>query len=75
MALDVYEGEDENVYTDRSDEALTSSITARLQMFPNVVLTSHQAFFTREATHNIALTTLQNILDHNEGKELINEVK
>jgi D-lactate dehydrogenase len=44
-------------------------------MMPNVIVTSHQAFFTREAVHNIALTTLQNILDFSEGKELVNEVK
>ena len=48
---------------------------ALLLMMPNVIVTSHQAFFTREAVHNIALTTLQNILDFSEGKELVNEVK
>ena len=47
VALDVYEGEDANVYTDHSDDYLQHSITARLLMFPNLVLTSHQAFFTR----------------------------
>ena len=72
VALDVYEGEDENVYTDRSDEALAHSITARLQMFPNLVLTSHQAFFTREAMQAIAVTTMENARNFNEGKELGN---
>jgi len=76
VGLDVYEGEDENVYTDRSDEALTSSITARLQMFPQLVLTSHQAFFTREAMQAIAVTVMENAKNFNEGKELgTSEVK
>lgn len=70
VALDVYEGEDANVYTDRSDEFLNNDITARLQMFPNVVLTSHQAFFTREALQAIAAETLENARRFNEGKDL-----
>ena len=47
---------------------------ALLLMMPNVIVTSHQAFFTREALHNIATTTLQNCKDFLEGKELVNEV-
>lgn len=70
VGLDVYEGEDENVYTDRSDERLHSSITARLTMFPNVILTSHQAFFTREALQAIATTTMENARNFNEGNDL-----
>ena len=70
VSLDVYEGEDENVYTDRSDEALSSSITARLQIFPQLVLTSHQAFFTREAMQAIAVTTMENARNFNEGNDL-----
>jgi D-lactate dehydrogenase len=70
VALDVYEGEDANVYTDHSDDYLTNDITARLQMFPNVVLTSHQAFFTREALQAIAATTLENAKNFNEGLPL-----
>ena len=48
---------------------------ALLLMMPNVILTSHQAFFTREAMHNIAATTLDNIADWTAGRELKNEVK
>ena len=70
VALDVYEGEDENVYTDRSDEPLAHSITARLQIFPQLVLTSHQAFFTREAMQAIAVVTMENAKNFNEGKDL-----
>ena len=70
VALDVYEGEDNNVYTDRSDEAITNDITARLLMFPQVVLTSHQAFFTREALQAIAVVTMENARNFNEGNDL-----
>jgi D-lactate dehydrogenase len=70
VALDVYEGEDENVYTDHSEDFLMNDVTARLQMFPNVVLTSHQAFFTREALQAIAAVTLENARNYNEGKPL-----
>ena len=70
VALDVYEGEDNNVYRDRSDDYMHHDVTARLQMFPNVVLTSHQAFFTREALQAIAATTLENARNFNEGRPL-----
>ena len=70
VALDVYEGEDNNVYTDKSDVAITNDITARLQMFPQLVLTSHQAFFTREALQAIAVVTMENARNFNEGNEL-----
>ena len=70
VALDVYEGEDANVYTDRSTEFLNNDVTARLQMFPNVVMTSHQAFFTREALQAIAAETLENARRFNEGIDL-----
>ena len=76
VALDVYEGEDNNVYTDRSDVAITNDITARLQMFPQLVLTSHQAFFTREALQAIAVVTMENARNFNEGNDYGNaEVK
>lgn len=70
VGLDVYEGEDANVYTDHSDDYLVNDITARLQMFPNVVLTSHQAFFTREALQAIAAVTLENARNFNQGVDL-----
>jgi D-lactate dehydrogenase len=70
VGLDVYEGEDANVYTDRSTEFLNNDVTARLQMFPNVVMTSHQAFFTREALQAIAAETLENARRFNEGLDL-----
>lgn len=57
--LDVYEEENMNVYQNRSGEVY-ESVTARLCSFPNVVMTSHQAFFTEEALGEIAHVTLSN---------------
>ena len=67
VALDVYEGEDENVYNDRSEDMLSNDIVARLTMFPNLILTSHQAFFTREAMQAIAAVTMENARNFNES--------
>ena len=74
-ALDVYEEEQNYFYEDRSDKMIDDDKLALLLMMPNVIVTSHQAFFTREAHHNIGLTTLHNIKDFCDGKELVNEVK
>ena len=73
--LDVYEEEANYFYEDRSDKMIDDDKLALLLMMPNVIITSHQAFFTAEATHNIALTTLQNIRDFEQGADLVNEVK
>jgi D-lactate dehydrogenase len=72
--LDVYEEESDYFYEDHSDYILKDDNLARLLTFNNVVLTSHQAFFTREALQNIAQTTLQNIFDFFEKNEVKNEV-
>ena len=61
--LDVYEEEGEYFYEDKSDKIIDDDVLARLLSFNNVIVTSHQAFFTKEALHNIAETTLQNIDD------------
>ena len=75
VGLDVYEEETQNVFEDRSDEILEHSTTARLLSFPNVMITSHQGFFTREALEAIAETTLQNAVDGEAGRESANDVK
>lgn len=72
--LDVYEEEAKFFYEDHSDRMLNDDHLALLLMMPNVIITSHQAFFTQEALKNIANTTLQNIQDFIDGKELVNEV-
>ena len=74
VGLDVYEEETNNVFENRSDEILEHSTTARLLSFPNVMITSHQGFFTREALEAIASTTLNNALDFQDGKESANLV-
>ena len=73
--LDVYEEESEYFFEDRSNRVMDDDVLARLLSFNNVVVTSHQAFFTQEALENIAETTLKNIQDFIEGRELVNEVK
>jgi D-lactate dehydrogenase len=72
--LDVYEEESEYFFEDRSDAILTDDTLARLLTFNNVIITSHQGFFTHEALDNIAFTTLQNISDFVNGNELKNEI-
>lgn len=74
VGLDVYEEETANVFEDRSDEILEHSTTARLLSFPNVMITSHQGFFTREALEAIAVTTLQNADDFLARRESRNDV-
>ncbi len=75
VGLDVYEEETNNVFEDRSDEILEHSTTARLLSFPNVMITSHQGFFTREALEAIATTTLDNAADFESGNESPNDVQ
>lgn len=73
--LDVYEEESEYFYEDKSDRIIDDDVLARLLSFNNVIVTSHQAFFTSEALSNIAATTLENIRNFKERKPLVNEVK
>ncbi|WP_053147322.1 2-hydroxyacid dehydrogenase [Pseudomonas sp. Pf153] len=61
LGLDVYEEEAQLFFEDRSDLPLQDDVLARLLTFPNVVITAHQAFLTREALAAIATTTLDNI--------------
>lgn len=71
VGLDVYEEERDNVFENREDDILETSVTARLLSFPNVIVTSHQAFFTEEAITAISRTTLENALGFEKGQ--INE--
>ena len=72
--LDVYEEEGAYFYEDHSDAVMADDVLARLLSFNNVIVTSHQAFFTQEAMGNIAHTTMDNIQDFFDGRELKNEV-
>ena len=68
LGLDVYEEESGLFFEDHSDQPLQDDVLARLLTFPNVIVTSHQAFFTREALAEIAHTTLLNIEAWHAGK-------
>ncbi len=72
--LDVYEEESEYFFEDFSSEIIEDDELARLLSFPNVVITSHQGFFTREAMQAIAIVTIENIAAFENGEELINEI-
>lgn len=72
--LDVYEEEEAVFFQDLSDQVLQDDSLARLLTFPNVVITSHQGFLTKEALENIASTTFENIKEFINNKPLTNEL-
>lgn len=72
--LDVYEEESEYFFEDFSADILDDDLLARLLSFNNVLVTSHQAFLTKEALYNIAETTFNNIKAYEEGAYLENEI-
>ena len=74
VALDVYEEEENYFFEDKSNQVIEDDILGRLLSFYNVLITSHQAYFTKEAVEAITVTTLNNIKDFVEGKPLVNEV-
>lgn len=75
LGLDVYEEEDSLFFEDLSDQVIQDDTFVRLETFPNVLITAHQAFFTEEAVDNIAETTIANLLDITKGNECPNLVK
>lgn len=74
VGLDVYEEEDAYFFEDKSNDIITDEDLIRLTSFRNVVLTSHQAFFTQDAMEAIAKVTLDNVKAVEEGLELKNQV-
>ena len=72
--LDVYEEEGELFYEDKSETIIKDNTLSRLICLPNVIVTSHQGFLTREALENIATTTLKNIDSYLNDGILINNV-
>ena len=60
VGLDVYEEESDLYYEDKSNEIMEDEKLARLTTFPNVIITSHQGYFTREAMQSIAIETMEN---------------
>jgi D-lactate dehydrogenase len=72
--LDVYEEETDYFFEDYSSTIMKDDVLARLISFPNVLVTSHQAFFTHEALANIAVTTLENVRSFFVDDKVANEV-
>lgn len=72
--LDVYEEESEYFFEDLSDTIIEDDELSRLLTFPNVILTSHQAFFTEEAMREIAYVTMENIKAFKTNAPLENEI-
>lgn len=69
VGLDVYEEETSNVFENHEDEIMMHSTTARLLSFPNVIVTSHQGFFTEEALEAISRTTMDNARAYLKGEK------
>lgn len=74
VGLDVYEEEEGVFYEDRSGDIILDDNLARLMTFPNVLVTSHMGFFTKEAMQAIAVTTLENAYAVENGLPLVNQV-
>lgn len=74
LALDVYEEESELFFEDLSFGIIQDDVFMRLTTFPNVLVTGHQAFFTREALENIARTTMANLSDFEAARDCPNVV-
>jgi D-lactate dehydrogenase len=74
LAIDVYEQEAVLFFQDLSSEIIADDVIQRLVSFPNVIVTGHQAFFTREAVGTIVATTLESIADFEAHRPLRNRV-
>lgn len=74
VGLDVFEEETNLVFDDHSSDILNTTTVARLTSFPNVVVTSHQGFFTNEALDSIARTTLNNAEEFEKNQTLTNQL-
>jgi D-lactate dehydrogenase len=75
LGLDVYEQEGSLFFRDFSEDVIQDDQIARLISFPNVLITSHQGFFTKEAMEQIAVTSFRNIDAFVNGEELVNRVE
>lgn len=74
LGIDVYEQEQNLFFKDLSENIIQDDLIARLMTFPNVLITAHQGFFTKEALEEITTTTLKNLSNFEKGQSLENEV-
>ncbi|AMX02277.1 2-hydroxyacid dehydrogenase [Microbulbifer thermotolerans] len=74
LGLDVYEEEEDLFFEDHSNSVLNDDVFARLLTFNNVLITGHQAYFTREAVTNIARTTLANVTEFEQTGSCANQL-
>ena len=75
LGIDVYEQEADLFFQDLSESVIQDDVIARLISFPNVLITGHLGFFTKEALEEIATITLNNLSSFEEDREVMNEVK
>jgi D-lactate dehydrogenase len=75
LGLDVYEEEADLFFENLSERVIQDDVFTRLLTFPNVLITSHQAFFTQTALSQIAKVTMENLTLFETGAELLNEVR
>lgn len=75
LGIDVYEQEEHLFFQDLSESIIQDELISRLISFPNVLITAHQGFFTKEALTNISKITLENLSQVEAGKEVDNEVR
>jgi D-lactate dehydrogenase len=74
LGMDVYEQEEHLFFKDLSESVIQDDTIMRLMTFPNVLITAHQGFLTKEALEQIATITLKNLMDFEKGALLENEV-
>jgi D-lactate dehydrogenase len=74
LGIDVYEQEENLFFKDMSEMIIEDDLILRLNSYPNVLITSHQAYFTREAMEEITQTTIDNIKAFRDGKDLVNKL-
>lgn len=75
LGIDVYEQEEHLFFRDLSERIIQDDLISRLLTFPNVLITAHQGFFTREALEEIAKVTLENLTEFQQGGLLKNEIR
>lgn len=74
LGLDVYEEEEALFFQDLSSQIIQDDVFARLLVFPNVIVTAHQAYFTNDALESIARTTIENLCAFRDRRPLTNQV-